>query len=76
VNLAPEIAAANAGWIAAVDKTALVDALAKALSDRDELAKRGGFGRQLSLKYSWENSARELVDLYRAVMNQARSKLL
>ena len=68
VNLAPEIEAANAGWIAAVDKNALVNKLAEALADRDELAKRGRAGLQLSQKYSWENSARALADLYRAVI--------
>jgi glycosyltransferase involved in cell wall biosynthesis len=68
VNLAVEIAAANAGWIAPIEKTALVDMLAEALADRDELRRRGCAGLQLSQKYSWENSARELVDLYRVVI--------
>jgi len=67
VNLAPEIAAANAGWIASTDKTALEEKLAEALLDRDELTRRGRAGLQLALRYSWENSARELADLYRSV---------
>ena len=67
VNLAPEIAAAHAGWIASTDKTALEEKLAEALLDRDELARRGRAGLQLALRYSWENSARELADLYRSV---------
>ena len=70
VNLAEEVALANAGWIAPINKTVLVNTLAEALSDRDELTKRGRAGRQLSLKYSWENSARELADLYRVVIEQ------
>lgn len=72
VNLAAEISAANAGWIAPVDKTALANTLAEALADREELIRRGREGRQLSLRYSWENSARELLDLYRTVI-QGRS---
>jgi glycosyltransferase involved in cell wall biosynthesis len=67
VNLAAEIAAANAGWIAAIDKTALKGKLAEALLDREQLRRRGRAGLQLARKYSWENSARELADLYRSV---------
>ena len=67
VNLAPEIAAAHAGWIASTDKTALKEKLAEALLDRDELTRRGRAGLQFARKYSWENSARELADLYRSV---------
>jgi glycosyltransferase involved in cell wall biosynthesis len=65
VNLAPEIVLANAGWITAVDKEALVTRLAEALSDKEELARRGRAGRELSQKYSWENAAKGLADLYR-----------
>jgi len=68
VDLAAEIAAANAGWIAPIEKMALAERLAEALADNDELANRGRAGQQLSLKYSWENAARELADLYRAVI--------
>lgn len=73
VNLAAEIAEANAGWIAPIDKAALVEKLAEALVDREELTKRGRAGLQLSQKYSWENSARALVDLYRVVIQQGRN---
>jgi len=65
VNLTPEIVLANAGWITAVDKEALVTRLAEALSDKEELARRGRAGRELSQKYSWENAAKGLADLYR-----------
>ena len=70
VNLAAEVGAANAGWIAPVDQTALAKTLAEALVDRDELARRGRAGLQLSQKYSWENSARALADLYRTVIQR------
>ncbi len=73
VNLADAIAAANAGWITPLDKTALVEMLGEALADRDELTRRGRAGWQVSQKYSWENSARELVDLYRVVIQQGRN---
>jgi glycosyltransferase involved in cell wall biosynthesis len=65
VNLAVEIAGANAGWIAAIDQSSLANTLAEALTDRDELTRRGLAGLELSQKYSWENSARALADLYR-----------
>ena len=69
VNLATEIVSANAGWISAIDKESLVTRLAEALSDEDELAKRGLAGKQLSQKYSWENAARGLIRLYTEIEN-------
>jgi glycosyltransferase involved in cell wall biosynthesis len=72
VNLAAEIVSAKAGWIAAVDKTALASELAEALADPGELAKRGRAGKQLSQKYSWENTARDLIDLYKEILPQRR----
>jgi glycosyltransferase involved in cell wall biosynthesis len=68
VNLATEIASANAGWIATIDKDALAERLAEALRDKEELARRGRAGRQLSRKYSWENATKDLVTLYREVL--------
>jgi len=64
VNLADEIEAANAGWIAPVEAHALSDTLATALSDHEELAQRGRAGKSLSLRYSWERVATDLVELY------------
>jgi glycosyltransferase involved in cell wall biosynthesis len=75
VNLAAEIVSSNAGWIAAVDKDALTARLIEALSDEDELKKRGRAGKQLSQKYSWENTARGLVDLYEEVLSDGRSSV-
>jgi glycosyltransferase involved in cell wall biosynthesis len=72
VNLAVEIASANAGWIAAIDRDALAAKLSEALSDDDELMKRGRAGKQLSQKYSWENTATELIKLYDTIQNRAR----
>jgi glycosyltransferase involved in cell wall biosynthesis len=69
VNLAPEIAASNAGWIAAVETDALATTLAEALSNTDELAKRGRAGKLLSQNYSWERVATDLVTLYTEITN-------
>jgi glycosyltransferase involved in cell wall biosynthesis len=74
VNLATEIVSANAGWISAIDKDALAARLAEALSDEDELVKRGRAGKQLSQKYTWENTARELIDLYRKILPRRRNE--
>jgi glycosyltransferase involved in cell wall biosynthesis len=71
VNLAAEVVSANAGWIAAIDKNALAARLSEALSDEDELLKRGRAGRQLSQKYSWENAASALVALYKELLTQS-----
>ena len=68
VNLAEEIVLANAGWIATVDKHALMARLTEALSDEEERARRGQAGKQLAQKYSWETAARSLVDLYRELI--------
>ena len=69
VNLADEIEAANAGWIAPVEREALSTTLATALSDPDEIAKRGRAGKSLSLHYSWERVATELANLYMQITN-------
>ena len=64
VNLAEQIVLANAGWIATVDKNSLAARLAQALEDEEELTRRGRAGKELSKKYSWENAAQGLVELY------------
>jgi glycosyltransferase involved in cell wall biosynthesis len=69
VDLAAEIATANAGWIAAIDKDALATTLAEALANKDELTRRGSAGKRLSQKYSWQNTARDLANLYHEVSN-------
>src|SRR5689334_244398 len=74
VNLATEIVAANAGWVAAIDADALAGKLAEALSDEDELRKRGRAGKQLSAKYSWGNIANGLIDLYEEISRKGAKK--
>jgi len=70
VNLAAEIVAANAGWVAAIDRDGLAATLYEALGDEDELLKRGRAGKQLSTKYSWQNTSKGLIDLYEEVLGQ------
>ena len=70
VNLAPEIVTANAGWVAAIDTEALTAKLVEALSDETERANRGRAGQQLSRQYSWENTAKNLVQLYQQVLQE------
>lgn len=67
VNLAPEIEAAEAGWISALDSTALEAALADALSSREERESRGEAGRVLARKFAWPIIAGQLSDLYASV---------
>ncbi len=69
VNLADEIAAANAGWIAPVEKHALGATLTTALADEAELEKRGRAGKHFSARYSWDRIATELETLYTEITN-------
>jgi len=69
VNLANEIEAASAGWIAPVESQALTETLASALSNPDELARRGRAGKLLSQRYSWERVASDLTELYTRIVN-------
>jgi glycosyltransferase involved in cell wall biosynthesis len=73
VDLANEIESADAGWIASVETEGLTEALASALSNPDELAKRGSAGKLLSERYSWERAATELSNLYAAITNGAKA---
>jgi glycosyltransferase involved in cell wall biosynthesis len=67
VSLAGEIREANAGWISPVEKNALADVLAIALSDEAERQRRGRAGKLLSQKYSWERVAIDLEKLYTGI---------
>ena len=67
VNLAEEIKAAGAGWIAPVEKKALEAALMEALNNKEERDKRGRAGRNLSLRFSWKTVAMQLQHLYTTI---------
>jgi glycosyltransferase involved in cell wall biosynthesis len=75
VNLADEIVLANAGWIATVDKDVLAARLTEALSDEQVLRTRGCAGEELSRRYSWQNAAKQMADLYREVIRNGGTNL-
>lgn len=67
VNLATEIEAAGAGWIAAVTPAAIEAALAEALGSEAERGRRGEAGKTLSLEFSCERVAVRLNEMYSSV---------
>jgi glycosyltransferase involved in cell wall biosynthesis len=64
VNLAPEIEKAGAGWVTALREDQLARVLAEALSDEQELQRRGDKGRELASNYGAEEVATKLIGLY------------
>ena len=68
VNLAPEVQAAGAGWVAAVDKNSLAAALGAAMASEEDRLLKGRAGQTLSHRYSWPAIAGMLCDLYRGVL--------
>ncbi|HEY6231982.1 MAG TPA: glycosyltransferase [Pyrinomonadaceae bacterium] len=71
VNLAPEVAAAGAGWIVPVDKLAIEGALAEALSSDSKRRQRGQAGRSLAAGFEWASVAGQLVNLYERLINES-----
>ena len=68
VNLAAEIEAAGAGWVAPLERSALLASLLEALQHKDERLRRGARGRELArTRFNWSAVATELGELYRAV---------
>ena len=69
VNLSEEIASVGAGWVVDLDRGSLQKTLTEALRDNDERVARGAAGKQLArARYAWPAVARELQQLYRAVV--------
>src|SRR5258706_4851877 len=68
VNLAPQILAAQAGWIAAVDRDSLETALSQALKSEAELRRRGEAGLRLANSFGRPVVATLLTDLYVSVL--------
>lgn len=65
VNLAPQIEAVGAGWVASLDHAGLSSALREALSSDDERKRRGLAGRDFVLReFSWPRLADDLAKLY------------
>jgi glycosyltransferase involved in cell wall biosynthesis len=72
VNLAPEIEAAGAGWVAPMERGALEHALAETLRDADGRARRGAAGRELvRSRFSWDAVAGQLDSVYDAISKRA-----
>jgi glycosyltransferase involved in cell wall biosynthesis len=69
VDLAPDVEAAGAGWIASVETAALRMTLAEALRSKGERIRRGKLGRTLSERFTWPIIAEQLTDLYTSVLN-------
>ena len=69
VALAPEVEAADAGWICGDSAASLASVLNVALSNRDELARRGSNARRLMQEsFSWEATACKLESYYRSLL--------
>lgn len=66
VNLAPEIEAADAGWV--VELTQLRDGLAMALECETERRLRGKAASGFARQHTWERTATELAQLYRELI--------
>jgi glycosyltransferase involved in cell wall biosynthesis len=72
VNLASEIARANAGWVASLERTDFSRVLADAMTSGEERQRRGRAGKLfVEQNLSWEKAARELERLYSAVIANA-----
>jgi glycosyltransferase involved in cell wall biosynthesis len=72
VNLADEITAAKAGWVAPLERAAWLETLSHVLRDDDERARRGLAGRELAqARFTWPGVATELARLYGAIKARA-----
>jgi glycosyltransferase involved in cell wall biosynthesis len=71
VNLADDVDAVGAGWIVAVEQSALIDALTTALRDPVERKRRGAAARDLARsQFSWTTVGHQLGTLYNNVVAQ------
>ena len=69
VNLAREIEAAGAGWIAAMEPDDFREKLAQALEMKEERARRGEAGREFVDRFlKWPTVAADLITLYRSLI--------
>jgi glycosyltransferase involved in cell wall biosynthesis len=72
VNLAAEIEAAGAGWVAPLDRAALVASLRDAMRDGDERTRRGRAGRDLvCLRFTWSAVGEQLLAVYRTATDRS-----
>lgn len=73
VGIAPEIDAAGAGWLSAVETKALTETLRLALGDDDERRRRGAAGRELARKFSCHDVVEMLAQISEARKQGATS---
>jgi len=72
VNLASEIARANAGWVASLERADFSRVLCEAMMSGEERQRRGRAGKLfVEENLSWEHAARELERLYSTVIANA-----
>ena len=68
VNLAPDIAATNAGWVCGTDVPSVSVALGAAMRDRVELVARGKRARRFAERFRWTRVEGELEWMYTDVI--------
>jgi glycosyltransferase involved in cell wall biosynthesis len=76
VDLAPEVEAAGAGWIASVQKESIERALTQALSSDAERERRGRSGRSLAEKYSWDEIGSKLGTAYNSILHLSKARCI
>ncbi|MEO8481896.1 MAG: glycosyltransferase [Acidobacteriota bacterium] len=67
VNLAPDINAANAGWVVDPAAPSFARVLESVLGDRPGQTTRGKAAAQLARRFGWDQSLDALVTMYRSV---------
>lgn len=76
VNLASEIARANAGWVASLERADFSRMLCEAMMSGEERQRRGRAGKCfVEENLSWETTASELEKLYSAVIANPRASV-
>ena len=73
VNLAEDVKAAGAGWIAEVTQQDIQAKLKEALSSDSERVARGKSGQKLSQSFSWQAVAVQLRVLYEEILLSSRA---
>jgi len=74
VNLADEVAAAGAGWIAEVNQQDIQEKLSAALSSHSQRVERGKAGQKLSQSFSWRAVAAELCVVYEGIVQHQKGQ--
>jgi glycosyltransferase involved in cell wall biosynthesis len=73
VNLASKIEESGAGWVTPLDEASISRALSAALSDPDELRRRGETGPGfIASSFAWSKVAANLTALYNSVVSKKR----